>query len=117
MLQPNPLIQPNQTTPDRTYLQVTTTNYRTPDRESTSQLSPQKRPSPTQSEESTEIKRMYTPPTPNPPFIQPMNKPTSLRTTGPTPDVRKKLRWGDQKSNDEFNTKTSNKFDQSGSRV
>ena len=74
MLQPNPLIQPNQTTPDRTYSQVTTTNYRTPDRESTRQLSPQKRPSPTQSEESTEIKHMYTPPTPNPPSIQPMNK-------------------------------------------
>ena len=43
MLQPNPLIQPNQTTHDRTYSQVTAANHRTPDRESTSHLSPQKR--------------------------------------------------------------------------
>ena len=108
IVQPNPLIQPNQTTPDRTCSQVTTTDVRNPERELTTQLSPQKRPSPTQPTEPDDNKRVYTPPTPNPPPVQPMNKLTPQRITKPPITAGRRLQWDDQ---------VPKESDQHGSRV
>ena len=94
MMRPNPLIQPNQTTPDRTYSQVTSTNHHTPERNSIRQVSPPL--SPTQSVDSNESKRVYTPNHSNQPTMQPANKPTPQQTTGPLSILQKRLRWGDQ---------------------
>ena len=74
MMQPNPWIQPTQTTPNRTYSQVTSMNYQTPDRNSTRQVPPEERPSTTQSTESSKTKRSYTPSPSSPPTIQPIIK-------------------------------------------
>jgi len=82
MMQPNPLIQPNQTTPNRTYSQVTSTNDRTLDRNSIQKVSPET--SPTQSMDSNETKRVYTQTPSNQRTIQPANKPTPQQTTGPS---------------------------------
>ena len=117
MMQPNQLIQPSQVTPDKTCSQVTSTDCHTPDRPATKQLSPQKRPSPTQAVNSNENKRVCKPPAPNPPPIQPVNKLTPRRTTGPPPGIRKHLGWRNQHSRDQAKANVPNKADQIGSRV
>ena len=82
MMQPNPLIQPTQTTPDRTYSQVTSTNHHTPERNSIRQVSPPL--SPTQSMDSNESQCTYTPKPSNQSTFQPANKPTPQRTVEPS---------------------------------
>ena len=94
MMQPNPLIQPNQTTPDRTYSQVTSTNDHTPDRNSIRQVSPET--SPTHSVDSSETKRVYTQTPSNQPTMQPVNKLTPQQTNGPPSIVQRRLQWSDQ---------------------
>ena len=81
MMQPNPMIQPTHTTPDRTYSQVTSTNHHTPERNSIRQVSPP--PSPTQSMDSNESPHTYTPKPSNQCTCQPASKPTPQQTTGP----------------------------------